>query len=182
MGWKCWVGRRPKGFSPGCHLQVLTFQVQANAVGIGVSDDKTVIVDVEHIPLTVHALLAVVVGECGLESLGAVPADAFSTKNLVYSAGEDFGGMEATTPRAICSASAEVRPDSGRGISAIALRIASSTCAAVNPASGSEMAATAAWTICSNSFRDRPGFGCGTSAIASRTVSSTSAAVSEVSG
>ncbi len=140
-------------------------------------DDQVVLVDDEDVPLAVDAPLPVVVGEGGVESLGLVAADGVVDEEPGVVGGADFGGMEATTPRAIRSASAEVSPGcdvgvetmaastirstsswdspaSGRGVSAIALRIASSTSAEVSPGS--------LWT------------GAGASANSSRTISSTS--------
>ena len=81
---------------------------------------------------------------------------ALSTKNLVYSAGTDLGGMEATTPRAIRSASAAVIPASGWGMSANVRRIASSTSAEVIRGSGTGASAISERTISSTSARDSP--------------------------
>ena len=50
-------------------------QVQSKAVGVGLSDDKIVLVDNEEVPLAVDALLPVVAGEGGFEPLGLVATD-----------------------------------------------------------------------------------------------------------
>ena len=76
---------------------------------------------------------------------------AFSTKNLVYSEGDDLGGIEATTLRAMRSASAAVSPGSGWGISAIAARMASSKSAEVSPGCDVGIEARADSTIRSTS-------------------------------
>ena len=76
-------------------------------------DDQVVLIDNEHVPLTIDALRPVVVGEGGIESLGLVPADGLLNKELGVLDGADLGGMEATTLRAMRSASAAVSPGSG---------------------------------------------------------------------
>ena len=89
-----------------------------------------------------------------------------------------MGGMEATTPRAICSASAEVRPDSGCGMAAIAARMASYKSAEVSPGCDVGIEAMVASTIRSTSSWDSPDSGWDMPAIVARMAFSTSADVS----
>ena len=56
----------------GAHPAV---QVQAQAARVRVGDELVVLADDEHVPLAVHALGAVVVGEGGVQSLGLVAGD-----------------------------------------------------------------------------------------------------------
>ena len=76
---------------------------------------------------------------------------ALPTTCLVKSAAADLGGMEATAPRAMRSASARVSPASGCGISIIAALMACSTSAAPGPGAWEGMEAMAAFTIRSTS-------------------------------
>ena len=85
---------------------------QPQALRVGMPDDQVVLIDNEHVPLTIDVLRPVVVGEGGIESLGLVPADGLLYKELGVLDGADLGGMEATT-RAMRSASAAVSPGSG---------------------------------------------------------------------
>ena len=76
------------------------------------SNHQVVLVYDEHVPLAVDALWAVVVGESRVQPLALVPADGFLYEELGVLDGDDLGGMEATTPRAIRSTSAAVMPGS----------------------------------------------------------------------
>ncbi len=86
---------------------------QPQALRVGMPDDQVVLIDNEHVPLTIDVLRPVVVGEGGIESLGLVPADGLLYKELGVLDGADLGRMEATTLRAMRSASAAVSPGSG---------------------------------------------------------------------
>ena len=66
-------------------------QVQAKAVGVGVSDDKIVLVNDAHVPLAVDALLAVVVGEGGVEALGLIAANSVIHEELGVLGGRGLG-------------------------------------------------------------------------------------------
>ena len=66
-------------------------QVQAKAVGVGVSDNEVVLVNDEHVQLAVDAHLAVLVGESGVESLGLVADDSVVHEELGVLGGRGLG-------------------------------------------------------------------------------------------